>query len=89
MAIKKGDKINNVILAHMGGEGPEPVEIGPFFAGKKVVLFSVPGAFTPTCSAKHLPGYILKVDEFFAISLSLEKHARQICILVDKVLTPF
>lgn len=71
MAIKKGDKINNVTLAHMGGEGPEPVEIGPFFAGKKVVLFSVPGAFTPTCSAKHLPGYILKADEFFAKGIDL------------------
>ena len=71
MALKQGDKLSNITLAHMGADGPEPVETGPFFAGKKVVLFSVPGAFTPTCSAKHLPGYIQKADEFFTKGIDL------------------
>ena len=45
-------------LTHMGANGPEPITTDELFAGKTVVLFSVPGAFTPTCSAKHLPGYV-------------------------------
>jgi peroxiredoxin len=46
----------------MTESGPSPVDSAEFFAGKKVALFSVPGAFTPTCSAKHLPGFIEKAD---------------------------
>ncbi|MCR9222265.1 MAG: peroxiredoxin [Alphaproteobacteria bacterium] len=62
MAIKVGDKIPSVPLKKMGGDGPEPVDPTSYFGGRKVVLFSVPGAFTPTCSAKHLPGFIQHVD---------------------------
>jgi peroxiredoxin len=46
----------------MGANGPEPVSTDDLFRGKKVVLFSVPGAFTPTCSAKHLPGFVKNAD---------------------------
>jgi peroxiredoxin (alkyl hydroperoxide reductase subunit C) len=62
MAIQVGDKIPAVGLMTMGGDGPEPVDTAKYFAGRKVVVFSVPGAFTPTCSAKHLPGFIDKID---------------------------
>ncbi len=60
MAIGVGDKIPSGALAKMGAEGPGPVTTEELFGGKKVVLFAVPGAFTPTCSAKHLPGFVEK-----------------------------
>lgn len=66
MTIQKGDQVPEMTLAHMGPNGPEGVDTKSLFASKKVVLFSVPGAFTPTCSAKHLPGFIQHADEFFA-----------------------
>ena len=62
MAIGVGDKIPSGALAKMGAEGPGPVTTEDLFSGKKVVLFAVPGAFTPTCSAKHLPGFVEKAD---------------------------
>ena len=71
MSVQKGDQIPNVTLAHMGPNGPEGVKTSDLFAGKKVVLFSVPGAFTPTCSAKHLPGFIQQADDFFAKGVDL------------------
>jgi peroxiredoxin len=58
MTIKVGDKIPDVTFMKATPNGPEPVESKDFFKGRKVALFSVPGAFTPTCSAKHLPGFI-------------------------------
>jgi glutaredoxin/glutathione-dependent peroxiredoxin len=58
MAIKVGDKMPTGKFAVMGPNGPDSLTSEALFAGKKVVLFSVPGAFTPTCSAKHLPGYV-------------------------------
>ena len=54
------------MLTVMSAEGPQPVPTAEYFGGRKVVLFSVPGAFTPTCSAKHLPGFVERADEFFA-----------------------
>ena len=57
MTIKVGDKIPAATLTLSTSEGPRPVSTEDFFKGKKVALFAVPGAFTPTCSAKHLPGY--------------------------------
>ena len=65
MTIKTGDKIPDVKVSTMGTGGPEAVETGKLFAGKKTVLFSVPGAFTPTCSAKHLPGFVQNAEAFF------------------------
>jgi len=66
MTISKGDRIPDVTLVKAGENGPEKVQSGEYFKGKKVALFSVPGAFTPTCSAKHLPGYVEKAAELKA-----------------------
>ncbi|WP_336976941.1 peroxiredoxin [Altererythrobacter fulvus] len=66
MTIAVGDKLPDVKLVKVTANGPEAVQSGEYFAGKKVALFSVPGAFTPTCSAKHLPGYVEKADELKA-----------------------
>ncbi len=66
MTIKVGDRLPNVELRVMGKEGPQPVHTQELFAGKKVVLFAVPGAFTPGCSLTHLPGYVVKADELLA-----------------------
>jgi len=62
MTIKAGDPLPAATFMTMTANGPEPVDSASFFKGKKVALFSVPGAFTPTCSAKHLPGFIEKAD---------------------------
>ena len=58
MTIQVGDKLPSVTLTTMTEEGPKPVQLQEICEGKKVVLFAVPGAFTPTCSAQHLPGYL-------------------------------
>jgi len=58
VTIKVGDKIPSATLMQMKGGTPQPVKTDDLFSGKKVVLFALPGAFTPTCSAKHLPGFI-------------------------------
>jgi peroxiredoxin len=58
MAIKTGDKVPSATLMQMKDGGPKPVKTDDLFSGKKVVVFALPGAFTPTCSAKHLPGFI-------------------------------
>lgn len=63
MTIKQGEKLPDVTLTKTPPDGPEKVQSADYFAGKKVALFSVPGAFTPTCSAKHLPGFVEKADE--------------------------
>jgi len=57
MTIKVGDKLPAATLTQATSDGPKPVSTDDIFAGKRVALFAVPGAFTPTCSAKHLPGY--------------------------------
>jgi glutaredoxin/glutathione-dependent peroxiredoxin len=57
MTIKVGDRLPNVTLTMATPDGPKPVQSEAFFKGRKVALFAVPGAFTPTCSAKHLPGF--------------------------------
>ena len=63
MSIQIGDKIPQATL-NVLKDGVQAIGTDELFAGKKVLLFAVPGAFTPTCSAKHLPGYIEKLDEF-------------------------
>ena len=66
MAIGVGDKIPSGALTKMGAEGPEPVSTGDLFGGKKVVLFAVPGAFTPGCSNTHMPGFVVEADELLS-----------------------
>ena len=63
MAIQVGDRLPDVPLTLATADGPIPVKSGDYFAGKRVALFAVPGAFTPTCSAKHLPSYVEKAGE--------------------------
>ena len=78
MTISKGDKLPDVALVKATENGPEKVQSGDYFKGKKVALFSVPGAYTPTCSAKHLPGFVEKarelkakgVDEIWCVSVN-------------------
>ena len=66
MSIQDGEKVPAGTLTIMGENGPQPTSTETLFSGKKVVLFSVPGAFTPTCSAAHLPGFVVKADEIKA-----------------------
>ena len=63
MTIQIGDKIPSSTLIKATAEGPQPVQSEDYFAGRKIALVSVPGAFTPTCSARHLPGFVDKADE--------------------------
>jgi|TARA_B110000977_G_scaffold30060_1_gene39343 peroxiredoxin len=66
MTIKVGDKIPAGMFTMMGAEGPAGISTSEIFDGKKVVLFAVPGAFTPTCSVSHLPGFVVHVDDIKA-----------------------
>lgn len=62
MTIKAGDKIPSIELKTMTSDGPDGITTDDLFNGKKVILFGLPGAFTPTCSAKHVPGYVQHAD---------------------------
>lgn len=66
MTIKVGDKIPSATLKHMDASGAKDITTDELFKGKKVLLFAVPGAFTPTCSAQHLPGYIQNAEQIKA-----------------------
>ncbi|MET0587214.1 MAG: peroxiredoxin [Novosphingobium sp.] len=66
MTIAVGDKLPDVKLTKATESGPEAVQSSDYFKGKRVALFSVPGAFTPTCSAKHLPGFVEKASDLKA-----------------------
>jgi peroxiredoxin len=78
MTIQAGDRLPDVPLTIATADGPKPTTSGEYFAGKRVALFAVPGAFTPTCSARHLPSYVDKagdlksqgVDEIACISVN-------------------
>lgn len=64
MRIDVGDRIPDSVLTQMASQGPQPISTADYFSGRKIVLFSVPGAFTPTCSAHHLPGFVERAAEF-------------------------
>ena len=66
MSISVGDRMPEGSFTTMGSDGPEAISSADLFGGKKVVLFSVPGAFTPTCSAKHLPGFVAQAAQLKA-----------------------
>jgi peroxiredoxin len=66
MTIAVGDKLPDVELIKATSDGPDKTTSGDYFKGRRVALFSVPGAFTPTCSAKHLPGFVEKAGELKA-----------------------
>jgi peroxiredoxin len=78
MTIQVGDPLPDVPLTVATADGPKPTTSGEFFKGKRVALFAVPGAFTPTCSARHLPSYVDKggelkgkgIDEIACISVN-------------------
>ena len=63
MTIKVGDRLPDVPLTLATAEGPVPVKSGDYFSGKRIALFAVPGAYTPTCSVKHLPSFVEKASE--------------------------
>ena len=66
MTINVGDKLPSVTLRQVTPEGPKEITTDEFFRGKKVALFAVPGAFTPACSQRHLPGYVEKAADIRA-----------------------
>ena len=63
MSIKVGDRLPKATFVRATPDGPQPVDSEEFFRGRRVALFSVPGAFTPTCSSRHLPGFVEKIDQ--------------------------
>ncbi len=71
MTIQVGDKLPAVDLQHMTDSGVETINSEDLFNAKKVALFALPGAYTPTCSASHLPGYVVASDELFAKGIDL------------------
>lgn len=80
MSIRIGDPIPSAVLTRMSGGGPQPINTTDYFAGRKLVIFAVPGAFTPTCSAYHLPGFVERVADF------LEKGIDAIgCVAVNDI----
>ena len=66
MTIATGDRFPDVTIKTNGPEGPEDINTGDFLAGRKVVLFAVPGAFTPGCSNTHMPGFVVNADKILA-----------------------
>ena len=66
MTINIGDRVPDVVMNHMTPDGPAELTSQELFGGKKVVLFALPGAFTPTCSAAHLPGFVANADKIKA-----------------------
>ncbi|HEX8667715.1 MAG TPA: peroxiredoxin [Allosphingosinicella sp.] len=63
MSIEVGQRIPKTTLVKASPEGPQPIDSEDYFRGRRIALFSVPGAFTPTCSARHLPGFVERAEE--------------------------
>lgn len=66
MTLSIGDRIPDITLKTQGPDGPRDLSIGEFLAGRRVVLFAVPGAFTPGCSNTHMPGFVVRADDILA-----------------------
>lgn len=66
MKLKVGDKLPDGTLYEMGEDGPKPITVAELTRGKRIVFFGLPGAFTPTCSALHVPGYVAQADKIKA-----------------------
>jgi peroxiredoxin len=71
MTIKVGDKIPSITLKQLSADGMQDLSTDSFFSDKNVVMFAVPGAFTPTCTAKHLPGYVQALNQFKALGITV------------------
>jgi peroxiredoxin len=71
MTVKVGDKLPSVTLKTMTADGPKDITTDALFAGKKAILFAVPGAFTPGCSMKHVPGFVRHYDDIKAKGVEL------------------
>ncbi len=80
MTIKVGDKLPETTFTVMGPEGPKPATTAEVFGGKKVALFAVPGAYTPTCSKQHMPGFVERAAE-----LKAKGYATVACTAVNDV----
>ena len=80
MGISRGDKLPSAILRRMGNDGPEEVTIDNLTSGRKIVLFGLPGAFTPTCSSAHVPSFIRTIDQFIAKGVD-----EIVCVAVNDV----
>ena len=80
MGISQGDKLPSAILRRMGDDGPEEVTIDTLTSGRKIVLFGLPGAFTPTCSSAHVPSFIRTIDQFIAKGVD-----EIVCVAVNDV----
>jgi len=80
MTIKTGDALPKAVFMTMGADGPAPLSAEKLFAGKRVALVAVPGAFTPTCSAKHLPGFVKQ-----AVALRAKGIDKIACISVNDI----
>ena len=78
MAIQVGDKLPSVAVFHKDDSGVHKIDSDELFRGKKVVLFALPGAFTPTCDAAHLPGYVVRADDILAKGVD-----RIVCLSVN------
>ncbi|MDH3221547.1 MAG: peroxiredoxin [Gammaproteobacteria bacterium] len=78
MTIKVGDKLPAIDVQYKTEEGVQTINTSELFAGKKVALFALPGAFTPTCSAAHLPGYVINSDKLFEKGIN-----RIVCLSVN------
>ena len=78
MSIQVGDKLPSIDVQYKTEDGVQTINTDELFAGKKVVLFALPGAFTPTCSASHVPGYLVNSDKLFDKGID-----RIICLSVN------
>ncbi len=78
MTVKVGDRVPEAKMTIMSAQGPQDITTSEIFSGKKVVVFAVPGAYTPTCSNAHLPGFVAKADKIRAAGVD-----RIVCLAVN------